>query len=47
MGLNLAELELKPQSFDFFPVVRGYETVGQIVRGSVVVPPGVVGRIEA
>lgn len=46
IGLNVAELELNPQPFDFFPVVRGYETVGQIIRGSIVVPPGVVGRLE-
>ncbi|AGA69314.1 N-methylhydantoinase A/acetone carboxylase, beta subunit [Desulfitobacterium dichloroeliminans LMG P-21439] len=45
IGLNLNELELKTQTFDFFPVVKGYETVGQIIRGSVVVPPGVVGRL--
>lgn len=45
-GLNLNDLEFKTQPFDFFPVVKGYETVGQIIRGSVVVPPGVVGRLE-
>ncbi|AFM00541.1 MULTISPECIES: hydantoinase/oxoprolinase family protein [Desulfitobacterium] len=46
IGLDLNELEFKTQPFDFFPVVKGYETVGQIIRGSVVVPPGVVGRLE-
>jgi N-methylhydantoinase A len=34
------------QPFDFFPVVKGYETVGQIIRGSYIVPPGVVGRVK-
>lgn len=46
IGLNLNDLDFKTQPFDFFPVVKGYETVGQIIRGSVIVPPGVVGRLE-
>lgn len=44
MGIDLIDPIIQP--FDFFPVVKGYETVGQIIRGSLVVPPGVVGRVE-
>lgn len=44
MGIDGIEPKLEP--FDYFPVVRGYETVGQIIRGALVVPPGVVGRVE-
>ncbi|MHB1653095.1 MAG: hydantoinase/oxoprolinase family protein [Desulfitobacteriaceae bacterium] len=42
-GTNLSEAQKEP--FDFFPIVQGYRTVGQIVRGSLRVPPGVRGRI--
>lgn len=45
-GLEMDQLKPITQPFDFFPVVKGYETVGQIVRGSIVVPPGVIGRVE-
>lgn len=46
IGLELDQIKPTTQPFDFFPVVKGYETVGQIVRGSIVVPPGVIGRVE-
>ena len=42
--LKLSELEKEP--FDFFPIVHGYKTVGQIVRGAVHQRPGVIGRVE-
>lgn len=31
--------------FDLFPVVQGYQTVGQIVQGTYCVPPGVKGQL--
>ncbi len=37
---------LQQDDFDFFPIVQGFQTVGQIVRGAIHVPPGVIGRIE-
>lgn len=40
MGINVEILEIEP--FDYFPLVEGYHTVGQIIRGSVHVPPGVI-----
>ncbi len=43
-GINPENLQL--QDFDYFPIVQGYQTVGQIVRGAIFVPPGVRGRIE-
>lgn len=46
IGLELEESNIKIQPFDYFPVVKGYETVGQIIKGAMVVPPGVVGRLE-
>lgn len=42
-------IELKDphiQPFDFFPIVKGCQTVGQIIRGSLIVPPGVRGRLK-
>lgn len=46
IGLEMDQLKPLTQPFDFFPIVKGYETVGQIVRGAIVVPPGVIGRVE-
>lgn len=43
-GIDRADLQ--QDDFDFFPIVQGYQTVGQIVRGAIHVPPGVIGRIE-
>ncbi len=43
-GMQLEDLEKEP--FDFFPIVKGYKTVGQIVRGAVHLRPGVIGRIH-
>ena len=40
-------LDPHTEPFDFFPIVHGYQTVGQIVRGAIHVAPGVVGRVEA
>ena len=38
MGLDVYRLEIEP--FDYFPLVEGYRTVGQIIRGRVHLPPG-------
>lgn len=43
-GIVLMDLHKDP--FDFFPIVQGFQTVGQIVRGAFHVPPGVIGRVE-
>ena len=43
-GIDPADLQL--DNFDYFPIVQGYQTVGQIVRGAIHVPPGVRGRIQ-
>jgi N-methylhydantoinase A/oxoprolinase/acetone carboxylase beta subunit len=43
-GIEQADLQLA--DFDYFPIIHGYETVGQIVRGAIHVPPGVRGRIQ-
>lgn len=40
-------LDLQLDNFDYFPIVQGYQTVGQIVRGAIHVPPGVRGRVQA
>lgn len=37
---------LHKEPFDYFPLVEGYQTVGQIIKGSMHIPPGVIGRIE-
>lgn len=42
-GIELEDPQIQP--FDFFPIVKGYQTVGQVIRGSLIVPPGVRGRI--
>lgn len=42
--IKIKDLEKEP--FDFFPIVKGYKTVGQIVRGAVHLRPGVIGRIH-
>lgn len=44
VGIKLRDPEIEP--FDFFPVVRGYETVGQIIRGAMHMRPGVIGRLK-
>lgn len=46
IGLEIDQFKPVTQPFDYFPVVKGYETIGQIVRGSIVIPPSVIGRIE-
>lgn len=38
--------DLEKEPFDFFPIVQGYKTVGQIVRGAVHLRSGVIGRIR-
>jgi N-methylhydantoinase A len=38
--------DLEKESFDFFPIVHEYKTVGQIVRGAVHLRSGVIGRIN-
>lgn len=43
-GMKIEDVEKEP--FDFFPIVQGYKTVGQIVRGAVHLRPGVIGRIH-
>lgn len=42
-GIDLTGAEKEP--FDFFPIVQGFRTVGQIVRGGLHVPPGVQGHV--
>lgn len=42
-GIKLQDLEKEP--FDFFPIVQGSKTVGQVVRGAVHIRSGVVGRV--
>jgi len=44
MGIDAQTLQKEP--FDYFPLVEGYHTVGQIVRGAMHVPPGVTGRVK-
>lgn len=43
-AIKIEDMEKEP--FDFFPIVQGYKTVGQIVRGAVHLRPGVIGRIH-
>jgi N-methylhydantoinase A/oxoprolinase/acetone carboxylase beta subunit len=43
-GINMEEMVKDP--FDFFPIVKGSRTVGQIVRGAVHLRSGVIGRIH-
>lgn len=40
-ALGIERETLKTGTFDYFPLVEGYFTTGQIVRGSVYAPPGV------
>ncbi|NLI94001.1 MAG: hydantoinase/oxoprolinase family protein [Peptococcaceae bacterium] len=40
MGIEAKTLQTEP--FDYFPLVENYHTVGQIIRGSMHVPPGVL-----
>ncbi len=44
MGIEASTLQKEP--FDYFPLVEGYQTVGQIIRGAIHVKPGVTGRIK-
>ncbi|MDA8227642.1 MAG: hydantoinase/oxoprolinase family protein, partial [Desulfitobacterium hafniense] len=44
MGIDFGSLQT--DSFDFFPIIQGWNTAGQIVRGAVHVPAGVMGRIQ-
>lgn len=43
-GIMIQDLEKEP--FDFFPIVQGSRTVGQIVRGAVHLRAGVIGRVH-
>ncbi len=43
MGIEVNSLQ--KDQFDYFPLVESYQTVGQIIRGAMHVPPGVIGRI--
>lgn len=45
-GIKFTDEDLEKESFDFFPIVHEYQTVGQIVRGAVHLRPGVIGRIQ-
>lgn len=45
MGVEAQSLQ--QEAFDYFPLVDGYQTVGQIIRGTIFVPPAVRGRVEA
>lgn len=44
MGIEISTLQKEP--FDYFPLIQNYETVGQIIRGAMHVPPGVTGRVK-
>ena len=44
MGIDFESYKIEP--FEYFPLVENYRTIGQIVRGSVHLPPGVIGRIS-
>lgn len=46
-GIEIHDMDMEKEPFDFFPIVQNYQTVGQVVRGSVHVRPGVIGRVEA
>lgn len=41
--INSQEVIYEP--FDFYPIIQGFETVGQIIRGAIHIPPGVMGRV--
>lgn len=43
---NLQIQEVEKDPFDFFPIVKGYRTVGQIIRGAAHQRPGVIGRVQ-
>lgn len=43
MGIDFDSFKIEP--FEYFPLVDNHRTIGQIVRGSVHLPPGVIGRI--
>ena len=43
-GIQIKDVEKEP--FDFFPIVQGYKTVGQIVRGAIHQRSGVIRRIH-
>lgn len=44
-SLGIKADDLEKEIFDYFPLVENYHTVGQIIRGAMHVPPGVIGRI--
>ncbi|MEA4903116.1 hydantoinase/oxoprolinase family protein [Desulfitobacterium sp.] len=44
-GIELKKPKIQP--FDYFPIVKGYQTVGQIIQGSLIVSPGVRGRLKS
>jgi len=43
-GIKMENMERDP--FDFFPIVQGSRTVGQIIRGAVHLRSGVIGRLQ-
>jgi N-methylhydantoinase A len=43
-AMGIAAQTLQTDPFDYFPLVENYQTVGQIIRGAMHVPPGVAGR---
>lgn len=45
-GMAIDSSSLQKDPFDYFPLVESYHTVGQIVRGSIHVPPGVTSILE-
>ncbi|AFV01631.1 N-methylhydantoinase (ATP-hydrolyzing) [Dehalobacter sp. UNSWDHB] len=47
VGLGIETDDLEKEIFDYFPLVENYHTVGQIVKGAMHVPPGVIGRIRS
>ena len=46
LDMGIDDREMVREQFDFYPIVQDFETVGQIVRGAIHIPPGVSGRIR-
>lgn len=44
--MSIASDYLQKDTFDYFPLIDGFQTIGQIIRGAVHVPPGVTGRVN-
>lgn len=44
--IEVEDQELICEPFDFYPIIQDFETVGQIVRGAIHIPPGVTGRVR-